>query len=156
MCASHENPHPRRRERAANRKLSRPRIVPRRGHRSKLTPGRRRRRRIMYTRDRSWSARGDSSRYSLLMGVLFSGALGPPGTCHAPLGSGVTMLVTPAGRQRVAKKSGNSCLLSMISEIFFFSFFLSYLRLYRTKPKCESSVRDFANLPIQLNDERTV
>jgi len=33
------------------------------------------RRRITHSR----GARGDSSRYSLLMGVLFSGALGPPG-----------------------------------------------------------------------------
>ena len=147
MCASHENPHPRRRERAANRKLSRPRIVPRRGHRSKLTPGRRRRRRIMYTRDRSWSARGDSSRYSLLMGVLFSGALGPPGTCHAPLGSGVTMLVTPAGRQSRQKVRE---LLPPVYDIRdFFFFFFSFIS---PSVQDETEVRKFCPRLCQFAD----
>lgn len=105
--------------RAANRKLSRPRIVPGGPERcpaplcppfSKLTPGRRCG--IMYTRAREESSgrrtRGDSSRYSLLMGVLFSGALGPPGTCHASLASPGTMLDVrnAAGCQRAGKSQG--------------------------------------------------
>lgn len=81
MCVSQkENPHPP----PTNRKLSRPRIVPEGDRPWPKSPH------YVYER----RTRGDSSRYSLLMGVLFSGAPGPPGTCHASLGSR-TMLVTP-------------------------------------------------------------
>lgn len=80
MCVFHENPHPL----PVNRKLSRPRIVPGGDRPWPKSPH------YVYER----RTRGDFSRYSLLMGVLFSGAPGPPGTCHASLGSR-TMLVTP-------------------------------------------------------------
>lgn len=73
MCVFHENPHPL----PVNRKLSRPRIVPGGDRPWPKSPH------YVYER----RTRGDFSRYSLLMGVLFSGAPGPPGTCHASLGS---------------------------------------------------------------------
>lgn len=67
--------------RLGNRKLSRPRIVP--GGASDIpaslsTP-------LPFAVLCIRGAQGDSSRYSLLMGVLFSGAPGPPETCHASL-----------------------------------------------------------------------
>lgn len=78
-----ENPHPRRR-RVGNRKLSRPRIAPGRGSprypRFSLNPSY-----PLAVLCIRGDARGDSSRYSLLMGVLFSGVPGPPETCHASL-----------------------------------------------------------------------
>lgn len=105
--------------RPANRKLSRPRIVPG-GARSKLTPGRLRR--IMYTRGRQWRTRGDSSRYSLLMGVLFSGAPGSPGTCHASLGSRATLLLTPPDVKESPEvrepRSFRMPYVSFVSEVF--------------------------------------
>lgn len=90
MCVFHENPHPL----PVNRKLSRPRIVPGGDRPWPKSPH------YVYER----RTRGDFSRYSLLMGVLFSGAPGPPGTCHASLGSR-TMLVTPTNVKEW--KSGN-------------------------------------------------
>lgn len=77
-----ENPHPRRRERVTENyhdRVSFPKggplvRVPPLG--SQPPPA---------TALRIRGAQGDSSRYSLLMGVLFSSALGSPGTCHASL-----------------------------------------------------------------------
>lgn len=131
QCFSHENPHPRWRGRLTEN--YRDRVSFPEGPRSKLTPGRRCR--IMYTRGWPWCTRGDSSRYSLLMGVLFSGALGPPGTCHTSLGSRGTMPVMPS------KRSQGTCLvsnrLSLIHEPFF-----SYSRPVASK----SSVRPLPSL----------
>lgn len=105
MCLriSHENPHPRRRGRLTENYRDRVSFPEgpetRRAGPPQPHPLVGRRCRIMYTR--LALTQGDSSRYSLLMGVLFSGALGPPGTCHASLGSNASpavqcsTLVTP-------------------------------------------------------------
>lgn len=70
-----ENPHPRR---AGNRKLSLPHIVLKGLRTAPFPPP---------TALLIRGAQGDSSRYSLLMGVLFSDALSSLETCHASLAS---------------------------------------------------------------------
>jgi len=106
-----ENPHPRRR-RAGNRKLSLPHIVLK-GARYPSS-----RTALLIRR-----AQGDTSRYSLLMGVLFSGALGSLETCHASLGSPrishrTTFDTDNAVRMsKISQKSGNRACASRFARV---------------------------------------